>query len=77
MSEEEIRAKRLEIQKRWESFGLTEGLQGSRIEKLAKLWESESKELLKDSDEEPQFPRIVKVPAPIFKIPKEDESEGE
>lgn len=77
MSEEEIRAKRLEIQKRWESLGLTEGLSGCLSEKVRELFESEAKELLKDSDEEPQFPRIVKVPAPIFKIPKEDESEGE
>lgn len=52
MSEEEIKAKRLEIQKRWESLGLTEELQGGRIEKLAKLWESEYKELLKDSEDE-------------------------
>ena len=40
------------MHKRWESLGLTEGLQGGRIEKLAKLWESEYKELLKDGEDE-------------------------
>ena len=77
MSEEEIEAKRLEIHKRWESLGLTDGLSGCLSEKVRELFESEANELLKDSDEESQFPRVVKVPAPIFKIPKEDESEGE
>lgn len=77
MSEEEINAKRLEMHKRWESLGLTEGLSGFLNEKVRELFESEAKELLKDSDEEPQFPRVVKVFAPIFNSPEEDESEGE
>ena len=71
MSEEEIKAKRLEMHKRWESLGLTEGLQGGRIEKLAKLWESEYKELLKDSDEESQFPRIIVMPPHTFNSTEE------
>jgi len=40
---------------------------------VVKRWESLAEELLKDSDEEPQFPRIVKVPPRIFNQPEEDE----
>ena len=50
MSEEEIKAKRLKIQKSWESLGFTEGLQGGMIESLAKLFESEAKALKDDSE---------------------------
>ena len=74
MSEEEIRARRLEIQKRWESLGLTEGLSGCLNEKVRELFESEAKELLKDSDEEPQFPCIVKIPPHKFNLSEENEN---
>ena len=64
-----------EICKRWGSFGFTDGLQGGRIEEIAKLFESEAKELLKDrDDEEPQFPRIVKMPPHAFSLTEEDEN---
>ena len=52
MSEEEIRAKRLEIQKRWESLGFTEGLHGEMQEKIAKLFEPIVKELKHESEGE-------------------------
>jgi hypothetical protein len=73
LSEEEIEAKRFEIQKRWESLGFTEGLSGCLNEKLRELFESEAKELLKDSDEEPQFPCVVKAFAPIIDEKRIDE----
>ena len=65
-----------EVAKRWESLGLTDELQGYVNEKVRELFESEAKELLKDSDEEPKFPRIVKVPPRIFNQPEENESNG-
>ena len=53
MAEEEIKAKRLEIQKkRWESLGLTEGLQGGIIEKVRELFESTVKELKNENQSE-------------------------
>ena len=61
---------RKEICDRWESMGLTDGLSGCINEKVRELFESEAQELLKDSDEEPQFPRIVEMPPHIFNIPE-------
>ena len=52
MTDEEIKATRLEIQKRWESLGLTEGLQGGIIEKVRELFESTVKELKNDNQSE-------------------------
>lgn len=64
-----------EICKRWDSLGLTEGLSGCINEKVRELFESEAKELLKDrDDEEPQFPRIVKMPPHAFSLTEEDEN---
>ena len=80
MSEVEIKAKRLEMCKRWESLVLTEELQGyvnEKVRAFSSLFESEAKELLKDKDEEPQFPRIVKMSPHIFNLPEENESEME
>ena len=80
MNEEEIKAKRLEMHKRWESLGLTEELQdyvNEKVRVFRALFESEAKELPKDKDEEPQFPRIVKMPPHIFNLPEENESEME
>ena len=64
---------RKEICNRWAALGLTEGLHGYVNEKVRKLFESEAQELLKDSDEEPQFPLIVKMPPHVFNLPEEDE----
>ena len=52
MSEEEIKAKRLKIQKSWESLGFTEGLHGEMREKIAKLFEPIVKELKHESEGE-------------------------
>ena len=70
-SQEQIRK---EICNRWAALGLTEGLQGYVNEEVRKLFE-EAQELLKDSDEEPQFPIIVKMPPRIFNfnLPEENE----
>ena len=64
---------RKEIRNRWAALGLTDELQGYVNENVRKLFESEAQELLKDCDEEPQFPRIVEMPPHLFNLPEEDE----
>lgn len=55
---------REEICKRWRSLGFTEGLSGSNIEKVAKLFESEAKELPRtaDPDEKLVLPIMRQMP---------------
>lgn len=74
-SQEQIRK---EICNRWAALGLTDELQGfvnENVRKMLESVESETQELLKDSDEEPQFPIIVKMPPRIFNfnLPEENE----
>jgi hypothetical protein len=52
---------------------LDEGNREEIRKEAVKRWESLAEELLKDSDEEPQFPRIVKVPPHIFNQLEENE----
>lgn len=55
---------REEIVKRWESLGFTEGLHGKSLENIVKLYESEAKQLVAESEtkdySEIEWPRIIR-----------------